>query len=264
MTKPRAALILALSLSLPGMTLPLMAGAQNYTLSMPIAADLERQQISVTVNPGVTSTAKLKTSALREARKAMIAGAEIPDADLRALADAGDGLAAQRYVRRLKDQGLAAANPSDVAYYGSIAVAAGRIWTLRDAVEAMRRLDPETEPADRKRAHMAMLYPHAWAGNSLALDALIDLNGDGKLFGKMSEDTRRKILEQGAKNGDGRAALRMALDLLQKADRTEAEQANLRDYLAQAAQADNLAVQTTSANILAMLDGDATGTPRTQ
>jgi len=179
----------------------------------------------------------------------------VTDADLRALADQGDGLAAQKYVSRLMLQG--GASPSDIAYYATVAISTGRVWTLPEAVDAMRLLDPETEPAARKKAYVAMLYPHAWAGNSLALDAVIDLNGEGKLFGPLSEATRQRILEQGDKNGDGRAALRLALILLQKPELTADDQATLQDYLNRAKAVENLAVRTTALNLLALQEGKA-------
>ena len=90
------------------------------------------RRISVTVDKGLTRTASLPTAALRQTRRDMLAGKVIADADLRALADRRDGRAAQDHVRRLLKAGTGA--PSDIAYYGSIAVASGRIWTLPDAV----------------------------------------------------------------------------------------------------------------------------------
>ena len=43
------------------------------------------------------------------------------------------------------------------------------------------------------------------AGNVLALDALIVLNGEGRLFGPMSDRTRDRIVAQAEQAGDGRA-----------------------------------------------------------
>jgi len=138
-----------------------------------------------------------------------------------------------------------------------VAVGTGRVWTLPEAVEAMRRLDPATEPPERVRAHMAMLYPHAWAGNALALEALIDLNGEGRLFGPLSAATRERVLEQGDRAGDGRAALRLALKDLQEGGPTNLARDDLaRDALARAMAGDDLAVQAVADNLLALLDAD--------
>ena len=219
--------------------------AHQLTLLMP--PDPADRQISVVVTPGLASNAGLP-DALKLTRQAMLDGTEISAADLRALAERNDGLAALKYVRLLLADPAAPA--SDIAYYGAIAVGTGRVWPLPDAIAAMRLLDPATEPVERIRAYVRMLYPHAWAGNALALDAVIDLNGEGRLFGALSEETRLKILAQDQINGEGRAVMRMALALLSQPSRTPAEEALVDDYLTRATAVDNLAVRVTAANLL--------------
>lgn len=219
--------------------------AQQLTLLMP--PDPADRQISVVVTPGRASNAGLP-DLLKLVRQAMLDGAEIAPADLRALADLNDGLAAQRYVRLLLADPTS--TPSDIAYYGTIAVGTGRVWSLPAAVAAMRLLDPATEPVERTRAYVRMLYPHAWAGNAIALDAVIDLNGEGRLFGALSEETRLKILAQDAINGDGRGVMRMALALLSLPNRTPEQEALVDDYLARAAAVEYLAVRVTAANLI--------------
>ena len=151
-------LALALVMLVPA-ALPLQAQTTTQTASQTAAetaadavlalfpAPAAARRICVTVDKGLTRTASLPTAALRQARRDMLAGKDIPDADLRALADRHDGRAAQDYVRRLLRAGTG--TPSDIAFYGSIAVASGRVWTLPDAVAAMRALDPATEPRAR-------------------------------------------------------------------------------------------------------------------
>jgi hypothetical protein len=227
------------------------------TLSLQMPVDPASRVISVTVRPGLASNAGLPDE-LRLARTNMLAGNDIFPAQLRALADLGDGLAAQKYVRYLMAE-VPGTAPSDIAYYATIAVRTGRVWTLPAAVAAMRLLDPATEPPERTRAYVEMLYPHAWAGNSIALDAVIDLNGEGKLFGALSEATRAKILEADAAFGGGRATMRLALALLSQDTMTDADRALARDYLTRSAAHENLSVSVTATNLLALLDaGTAT------
>jgi hypothetical protein len=157
-------------------------------------------------------------------------------------------------VQRLQADG-ADKHVSDIAYYGSIAVNTGRIKSLRPAVQAMALLDPATEPKARLKVYAAMLYAHAWAGNPLALDAVMDLNGEGKLFGKLSDTTRAKIEEQGQKAGDGRVALRLAVGLMDRLDAPPEDLQRAHDYLVQAAAGTNFAVQTTASNLLGVLAG---------
>lgn len=230
--------------------LPLQAETTLPSL-LPFPAPQAARQISVTVDKGLTRTSRLPTAALRQARRDLHADKVLSDADLRALADRRDGLAAQTYVRRLvKLPDPDAATRSDIAFYASIAVASGRVWTLPDAVAAMLTLDPATEPKARVKTYMAMLYPHAWAGNALAQDALIALNGEGRLFGPMSQKTRNRLLETGRKAGDGRVALQLAMVAL----RDPADPAFARLCLEEARTSPHLAIQTTAAALLAGLD----------
>ncbi|MBE2278067.1 MAG: hypothetical protein IAE87_17425 [Rhodobacteraceae bacterium] len=212
----------------PAATLP----SDDPLLTLPFEPDPARRQISVKVESGLTSTRKLPTQELRNLRKTMLAGEEISPQGLRALAEFHDGLAAQRYVRHLVDNG---GSDSDIAFFGSIAVATGRIWTLPETVAAMMRLDPATEPPERVKTYMAMIYPHAWAGNSLALQAVMMLNGKGRLFGEMSDKTRKLLDAEMQEIGDGRMELLMAMNLMRNPDVRVASADEIRHYLERAA-----------------------------
>ncbi|MBU2981405.1 hypothetical protein KO498_06215 [Lentibacter algarum] len=226
-----------------------------------IAPNHDGAQISVTVTRGLTSNKSLRTSALRRARDAMHKGEHVAADDLRSLAQAGDGLAAQRYVRLLlaRDE---AANPSDIAYFSAVAVGTGRVWTLRNMVKAMHQLDPKTEPKERITKYIQVLYPHAWAGNTLALEAVTAFNGNGQLFGPLSEKTRLRILEQSRKNGDGRIELGMAMSLLERSRAASTpnpdDLAQARSLLEQASASGHLAVSTSAQNLLRLIDKDKT------
>lgn len=210
-------------------------------------------RISVTVDPGRTSMTGLP-NALVIARSAMHAGDVLPQGTLRKLADAGDGLAAQRLVRALLKDGMAEAEASDIAYYAAQAVGSGRIWTLPDMIAAMERLDPETEPRARVRRYIRVLYPHAWAGNGLALDAVIDFNGEGRLFGPLTEATRQRILAQAARNGDGRVELRMALAQIKNDAQNAGDRAKTRALLARAAGSPHPGIAAAAATLMTELD----------
>ena len=228
------------------------AHAQDL-ISLQIPPDPAHAQISVVVNKGLTRTLKLPTPALRDARQAMLDGKPVTPEALKALADHFDGLAAQKYVRYLLAS-VPDASASDIAYYGTIAISTGRVWSMPQVVEALHRIEPTTEPPARIKAYVAMLYPHAWAGNSLALDAVIELNGIGKLFGPMSAATQKRVLEQADKAGDGRVPLHLALVLLQQSSRTAAEMDQAKRYLTLAQSSNNLEIQTTAVNLLALID----------
>ncbi len=246
----RAATFAALALA------ALTQGATAQSIPVPVTDEAETRQISVTVTRGLTSMAGLPAS-LRDARARMHRGESPSEQDLRALADRGDSLAAQRYVRRLQAGPHPEQRASDIAYYAAIAVGGGRVWTLPDMVAAMERLDP-SENQTRINKYISVLYPHAWAGNTLALDAVVKFNGPGKLFGPLSDATRQRILDQGRANGNGRVELRLALAIMErKATRplTEDETTEARGYLQRAMGYDSLAVTATAENLMAMLEG---------
>ncbi|APX14281.1 hypothetical protein [Tateyamaria omphalii] len=216
-------------------------------------AGLEAERVSVVVDRGLTSNKGLRSRALRVARDALHAGEPVAADQLRSLAEAGDGLAAQRYVRLLQAK-KAQGTPSDIAYFSAIAVGTGRIWTLGAMIDAMHTLNPETEPKARVRKYIQVLYPHAWAGNRLAFEAVVDFNGAARLFGPLSERTRARILEEAQKQGDGRIELGMAMGLLERAtDKDRASGSDLTDaraLLQVAVQSKHLGVSTTAANLL--------------
>ncbi len=239
--------------------LPGVAVAQDFkapVIPILIGPSEVSNRVSVVVDKGLRSSKRLRTTELRAAREAMHNNEAVSVAHLRALASAGDGLAAQRYVRVLLAD--PAADPSDIAYFSAVAVGTGRIWTLEPMIKAMHRLDPASEPRERVGAYIRVLYPHAWAGNSLALDALVAFNGEGRLFGPLSAKTRKRILDEARKQGDGRIELGLAMGLLEAAragvqdDPGALEEA--RGFLKLAAGSDHLAVRTTAENLLRMME----------
>lgn len=227
------------------------AVAQNIPL--PFSDDTKASRISVTITPDPLSMKGLSPS-LAAARQQLHAHQPVSDANLIILSEAGYGLAAQTYARRLISVGATVNTPSDVAYYSAIAVGTGRVWTLPDMIKAMKRLDPALEPRDRLRKYIQVLYPYAWAGNTLALDAVIEFNGKGKLFGELSDSTREKILEQSQRNGDGRVELRLAVALLEQVNLTKEQQDWARSYLQRAQTSSHLGIMTSAQNLVALMD----------
>jgi hypothetical protein len=222
-------------------------------LVLPIPPDATSRAISVVAAPGLTRTRSLPPGELRTAREAMLADQDISPDLMRQLADRQDGLAALRYHRHLLETGGSA---SDIAYYGAIAVMTGRIWPLEDVVAALLTLDPATEPPDRVNLAIRALYPQAWAGNGLALDALIQLNGEDRLFGVMSDATRARLVDAARAGGDGRLFLHLAVSELWGTPDADAR-ARAQAYLAEAAAGSHLGVRTTAQTLLIAQDNAA-------
>lgn len=210
----------------------------------------ESTRIAVTVFPGLASNAGLPDR-LRAARQAMHRGEPLAPETLRELAERRDGLAAQRYVNWLRVNGGSA---SDLATYAAIAAGTGRIALFDDFVAALYDLDPGTEPTDRTNLYMTVLYAHAWEGNLLALDAVVDLNGEDRLFGALSDRTRDRIFAADAAHAQGRASLRMALSLLSTDNRSPAQEALLADALAHAAASTHPGTGAIAASLIARRD----------
>lgn len=233
------------------------AAAQEGSLPLPLPYDRESREISVVTDEGLKSMSRLPQS-LKVARQAMFDGDPVDADDLKRLADYKDTLAAARYIDVLKARGVEN-NASDVAYYAAIAVGGGRVWALQDLVSALPMLDPETEPKARVNKYISVLYPHAWAGNTLALQAVIDMNGEGRLFGALSSATKAKIDAQLALDGSGRNELQQAVNLLRQPDLTKDQLGRARMLLEQANTSDHLAVSTMAANLLEQLAADFYG-----
>ena len=247
--------------------LPLTAEQAPQQTHVPIIPNLiapshEGVQVSVIVDRGLTSNRSLRSS-MRAARNRMHKGGDVTAAEFLALANAGDGLAAQRYVRMMLNDKETKADPSDLAYFSAIAVGTGKVWTLRTMIDAMHKLDPKTEPPARVRKYIKVLYPHAWAGNTLALQAVVEFNGEGRLFGPLSDKTRQRIQQVAAKHGDGRIELGIAVGMLERIraaatpDPKDARYA--RVLLEKAAKSGHLAVATSAQNYLHLMNAQETG-----
>ncbi|MCR9125471.1 MAG: hypothetical protein NXH82_05040 [Rhodobacteraceae bacterium] len=244
----RRLLSLTMILALIWLSLPVAA----QSIPMTINPDPASTKISVVTQANLSHTRRLPTRALRDARKAMLAKEPISEEDMRKLADYNDGLAAKRYadILRARDP---IGNAAEMAHYYSVATGTGRVYALKPMIAAMHHIRPEDLSRNLKRQLISVLYPHAWAGNSLALDAVIAFNGPDKLFGAMSQSTRNKIMEHGRK-GSGRFELRFALEILEAPETSRAELERAAEYLEAAKQSKILAIQATATTLLSQLD----------
>jgi hypothetical protein len=148
---------------------------------------------------------------LKDLRRSMLKGRELSDKQLQTLADAGEGLAAARYAKRLEARN----DPAfldDAAHYYSIAVYMGRDFALPRLISLLGRPEAEFGPA-RLRNLRGVLDRAARKGDAVAAAGLADLLMQDAPFG---QDIPRahELLMQAAQAGDAKAALRLALDLI--------------------------------------------------
>lgn len=152
---------------------------------------------------------------LKDLRRSMLRGRDLSDSQLQTLADAGEGLAAARYAKRLE----ARDDPAfldDAAHYYSIAVYMGRDFAVPRLVAILGNPKAEFVPA-RLRNIRSVLDRAVRKGDPVAAAGLADLLLDGKRF-EADVPRARDLLLSAAEAGDAKAALRLALDLIRGAD----------------------------------------------
>ncbi len=150
----------------------------------------------------------LPTPYLQSLHKKMVAGRTLATKELRALADAADGLAAFRYGKWLEQQAKPQLLP-DAAHYYAIASYTDRDFAVRSLVALLALPDLGLTDGRLKEALDAMTL-QANTGNAEAALALSNMYAAGHPFGKDAEAVV-KWLAVAAKSGRGDAAIKLAL-----------------------------------------------------
>lgn len=199
---------------------------------------------------GVSRTDQLPTEHLRNLRKKMTAGRSLATRDLRALADAADGLAAFRYGKWLEEQGKPQLLP-DAAHYYAIASYTDRDFAVRRLVALLALPDLELTGA-RTKAALDALTHQAQTGNADAAMALSQMYEVGKPFGK-DPDAIRQWLEVAANTGRGDAAVKLALAYMMPTDGAAPDHARARVALELAAAQPDPGTQAMAKTLMARL-----------
>ena len=152
------------------------------------------------------------SSYLKDMRRQMIAGRELSNSDLRQLADAGEGLAAARFAKRLEAKGDPAML-AEAAHYYSIAVYADRDFALPRLIALLGRDDVVIRPA-RLKLMLKVLERQVQQQDSIAAAVLANLLLRGQPFGQ-DIPRARDLLLVAAKAGDTVAAMRLAMSHFQ-------------------------------------------------
>ena len=177
---------------------------------------------------GVSRTNQLPTEHLRNLRRQMTAGRSLGTRDLRALADAADGLAAFKYGKWLEEQGKPQLLP-DAAHYYAIASYTDRDFALRRLVALLLLPSLELTASRRNEALDAMIH-QAKTGNTDAAVALSQMYASGTPFGK-DADAVRSWLSVAANAGRGDAAVKLALTYMLPTDGMDADPVKARAAL---------------------------------
>lgn len=149
---------------------------------------------------------------LKALRKSMLAGRELSDVQLQRLADAGEGLAAARYGKRLEERD----DPAfidDAAHYYSIAVYQGRDFALPRLLATLTDSDAEFTEG-RLQNIRAVLDRAARRGDAKAAAGLAEMLMKGDPY-EIDIPRARELLLMAAAAGDAKAAMKLALSHIQ-------------------------------------------------
>lgn len=206
----------------------------------------------VVLPPAIAGSPRLK-----DLRRAMLAGTELSDLQLQSLADAGDGLAAARYAKRLEDR-KDPAFLGDAAHYYSIAVYMDRDFALPRLIALLGRPDTAFGPA-RLRNLRDVLDRAARRGDPVAAAGLGDLLLRETPF---PQDIPRAhaLLLQAAEAGDAQAAIRLAMNQIKGMPGLPPDPASARRALELARASPDPGAQSMARTLLRQLDTSSAGT----
>ena len=199
---------------------------------------------------GVQRTDQLPTEHLRNLRKKMTSGRTMATRDLRALADASDGLAAFKYGKWLEEQGKPQLLP-DATHYYAIASYTDRDFAVRRLVALLVLPGLELSAPRINEALDAMTH-QAQTGNVDAAMALAQMYAAGTPFGK-DPDATRHWLEVAANGGRGDAAVKLALAYMMPTDGAAPDHARARQALELAAAQPDPGTKAMAQTLLARL-----------
>jgi len=226
---------------------PAMARQMPMDINTPFTAT----PVEFVFDNNVRKTRDLPTASLRAIRRKMISGAAMGPKDLRALADAGDGLAAFRYAKLLQTKGEADPTAAAAHYY-AIAAYTGRAFAVPPLARLLKDEGADYSESRLTNALNAMTV-QALSGNSAAATLLGQMYADGVPFGR---DVAQAQIFLGMASGGGspRAALQMGVALMSDAADAQAGHPGARSALKLAASGEDLAVRVTAENLLRQLD----------
>ena len=189
--------------------------------------------------------------ALKALRRSMLDGNDIGMTNLRRLADAGDGLAAFNFAKALEENG---GKWQDLIHYYSLALYQGRDFVARRVINQVKLHGTEMDTlGDRRRQSVEdALLAASRRGNRDAALALSDFYAGGVPFG-LEEVKAAKLLEPYAREGDGKAALKIALLWIGSDPTKPNDLAAAREMLELAAASGDIGTRSTAENLLATL-----------
>lgn len=242
---------------LPGVLLAMAAGAVGATplgLPNPWAGNAASPSLVPVFDERVDETLDLPTWELQQARRAMLDDQPISWDAMRALADAGDGLAAFRFAQRIEAENDPALLP-EAAFYYATAAYTNRDYAVPPLVRLLERRDLAIGP--RRLEHMEnALRAMALAGDARAKAALTRFYATGHPFGVQPERAMELRLDL-AEAGDADAAMALVLEALSPSSATSLDAEQVGRLLEIVEASDDLGLRTTGANLRRMFETGA-------
>ena len=190
---------------------------------------------------------------LQPARRAMLAEETISMTNMRRLADAGDGLAAFRYARRLEETGRRGLL-DDAAHYYAMAAYSGRDYAVKPLVRILEAADVAIP--DNRLPHMLNALTRSSAdGNPVATGAMARLLISGR---RVPPDPARAAayLRASAGGGNGRVLIDAAVQAMADPQDQAAGHPRAREFLDLAVGSGDLAARVTAENLRRPLPAD--------
>lgn len=225
-----------------------------FCASTPLVAQdvIEPHRITVEMVRGIRSSTELPTEELIAARRALAAGQRISTAQLRQLADIGDGFAALRFAQWLDRQGDRVP-AADVAHYYGVAAATGRGGAIANLIKALDRIPADELGPRRANVFKNVILTYARAGNSYAIDAVFRYHSQSTPFGPLDDELAR-IVERAGGDAAAELALQLAVILLRDPAMTEDDLEQVDWHLQTALTSSSLTTQVTAQNLIPVLN----------
>lgn len=199
----------------------------------------------------VRKTNNLPTAALRATRRQMLAGGYVSIANLRGLADAGDGLAAFRFAKELQERNTPDPNGA-IAHYYAIAAYTGRSFAVRPLARLLKSEGAQYSES-RLRHCLNAMKAQVLSGNPDAALLLGQMYADGEPFGK-DLGLAQSYLAFAPDGQNPRAILQLGVAMMSDPADAVAGHSGARQALTLAASTDDLSVRVTAENLLRLLD----------
>jgi TPR repeat protein len=184
----------------------------------------------------------------------MVTGGKVSGNELRALADAGDGLAAFRYGKLLQSS-VPPAKAGSAAHYYAIAAYTGRAFAVAPLGQLLVSEGADYGPSLLEQSLNALTV-QAISGNAKAAQLLAEMYGTGVPFGHDPKQAQHFTAIAG--QDDPAGALKLGISLINDPADADLDHVGARAALTIAADSTNLAAKVTAQNLLRLLDTPAT------